>query len=118
MTILHELPFLLNVIAFDYKVMSWVAVAHVHKKKRVLSLCCAFKAIFSECHEDIKGFSTAKNLRGIVLDWSDTERKGLQLPVGKDTVEKLLIGCLAHYGQSYQQIADRVSASYQQLTVI
>lgn len=86
--------------------------------KRILSLCCAYKAIFSECHEDTKGFSTAKNLRGIVLDWSDTENKGLELPVGKDTAAKLMIGCLAHYEQSYQQVADRVSASYQQLTII
>ena len=107
-----DLPFLLNVTAFDYKIMRWVAVARVRTNKEDSEFyATAFKAIFSQCHEDFKGFNVAKNLRGIVLDWSDTERKGLELAVGKDTAEKLMIGCLVHYGRSYQRVADRVSAS-------
>jgi len=47
----------------------------------------------------------------VVLDWSDTERKGLELAVGKTTAEKLMIGCLVRYGRSYQRVADRVSSS-------
>ena len=51
------------------------------------------------------------NLKGIVLEWSDTERKGLELAIGKNIAERLMIGCLVHYGHSYQHVADRVSAS-------
>ena len=43
------------------------------------------------------------------MDWSDTERKGLELAVRKDTADKLMIGCLVQYGRSYQRVADRAS---------
>ncbi len=55
-----------------------------------------------------------KSLKAIVLDWSDTERKGRELAVGRDTAEKVMVGCLVHYGRSYQRVADKVSASFTQ----
>jgi len=44
--------------------MRWVAVARVRTNKEDSEFyATAFKAIFSQCHEDFKGFNVAKNLR-------------------------------------------------------
>ena len=43
------------------------------------------------------------------MDWSDTERKGLQLAIGQELCDKLLIGCQVHYGRSYHRVTDKVS---------
>ena len=50
-------------------------------------------------------------MKGIVLDWSNFERKGLEQAVGKEIAERLMIGCLVHYSRSYQSVAERVSFS-------
>ena len=100
-----DLPFLLNVTAFDYNVMQWMAVARVRSNKENSNFyATAFKEIFSQCEQDNKEFKV-EALKGIVLDWSDTERKGLE------TAERLMIGCLVHFGRSYQRVAERVSMS-------
>ena len=105
-----DLPYLLNVTAFDYNVMRWVAVARVRSNKEDSDFySSAFQAIFRLCNEDNKDFAPGKTLKGIVLDWSDTERKGLEVAIGKDLTENLLIGCQVHYGRSYQRVAERVS---------
>ena len=106
-----DLPYLLNVTVFDYKVMRWMAVARVRSNRENVQFYAeAFKQIFEQCKEDHKDFKV-ENLKGIVMDWSDTERKGLELAIGKTTAEKLVIGCLVHYGKSYQRVAHRVSSS-------
>jgi hypothetical protein len=75
-----------NVTAFDYKVMRWVAVARVQSNIEEANFySVAFKAIFDQCKEE---FSIGKILKGIVLD-----RKGLQLAIGAELCDKLLIGC-------------------------
>ena len=105
-----DLPYLWNVTAFDYNVMRWVAVARVRSNKEDSDFySAAFKAVFDQCKEDHKEFGVGTTLKGIILDWSDAERKGLQLAIGEELSEKLLIGCLVHYGRSYQRIADKVS---------
>ena len=48
-----------------------------------------FKEIFRQCKEDHKNFDVT-NLKGIVLDWSDAERKGVEA-MGKETAERLMI---------------------------
>ena len=72
-----DLPYLLNVTALDYNVMRWVAVARVRSNKEDSDFySSAFQAIFRLCNEDNTDFAPGKTLKGIVLDWSDTERKG------------------------------------------
>ena len=100
-----DLPYLFNVTAFDYKVMRWMAVARVlSNKENSQFYCTAFREIFQQ----YKDFDIT-NLKGIVLDWSDAERKGLEQAVGKEIAERLMIGCLVHYSRSYQPVAERVS---------
>ena len=102
-----DLPHLWNVTAFDYNVMRWVAVAGVRSNKEDTHFYSeAFKVV---CKEDHKEFGVGKSLKGIILDWSDAERKGLQLAIGQELCNKLLIGCQVHYGCSYQRMADKVS---------
>ena len=80
----------------------------------------AFKAIFKQCEQYHKEFGVGKSLKGIVMDWSDTERSGLQTAVGKELCDKVIVGCHVHYGRSYQHVADKVNNSlpreYRQLS--
>ena len=93
-----DLPYLLNVTAFDYTVMRWIAVARIHSNKENSEFyACTFKAVFDHCKEDHKEFAVGKTLKGIIMDWSDTERAGLQTAIGQDSSEKL-VGCRVHYG--------------------
>ena len=52
------------------------------KKMHIVSYSAAFKAVFDQCKEDHKEFGVGKSLKGIVSDWSDAKRKGLQLAIG------------------------------------
>ena len=106
-----DLPYLFNVTVFDYRVMRWMAVARVRSNKENAHFyAIAFREIFQQCKEDNNNFDVT-NLKGIVLDWSDAERKGLETAMGKETAERLMIGCLIHYSRSYQRVAERVSSS-------
>ena len=88
-----------------------MAVARVRSNKENSQFyCTAFREIFQQYKEDHKDFDIT-NLKGIVLDWSDAERKGLEQAVGKEIAETLMIGCLVHYSRSYQRVAERVSSS-------
>ena len=92
-----DLPCLLNVTAFDYTVMRWIAVARIHSNKENSEFyACAFKAVFDQCKEDHKEFAVGKTLKGIIMDWSDTERTGLQTAIRQDLSEKLDVGCRVH----------------------
>ena len=91
-----------NVTTFDYDVMKWVTVGSIKEDANFYSV--AFKAAFDHCNEDHKEFCVGKSLKGIILDWpwSNAERIGLQLAIGQEFCDKLLIGCQVHYGGSYQ----------------
>ena len=107
-----DLPYLLNITAFDYTVMRWIAVARIRSNKEDSEFYAnAFKAVFKQCQQDHKEFAVGKTLKGIVMDWSDTERSGLQNAIGKELCDKLIIGCRVHYGRSYQRVADKVTTT-------
>lgn len=53
----------------------------------------AFSAIFSQVQSDHPIFSVGKTLNGIVLDWSDTQLKGLEMAIGKEVANKTIKGC-------------------------
>ena len=101
-----DLPYLWNATAINNNVVRWVAVAWGRSNKDVDFYLVAFKAVFDQRKED---FSVCKSLKWIVLDGIDNERKGMQLAIGQDLCDKLLIGCQVHYGRSYQQVVDKVS---------
>ena len=109
-----DLPYLLNITAFDYTVMRWIAVAQIHSNIKDSEFYAnAFKAVFKQCEQIHKEFGVGKTLKGIVMDWSYTKRSGLQTVIGKELCDKLIVGCRVHYGRSYQHVADKVSNSLQ-----
>lgn len=53
----------------------------------------AFAAVFEQVQSDHPTFSVGKSLIGIVLDWSDTQLKGLEMAVGKEIADKTMKNC-------------------------
>jgi len=53
----------------------------------------AFKLMFGTYQRDYPNFKVGENLKGIIVDWSDTETKGLHEVFGEDTAELVLKGC-------------------------
>ena len=104
-----------NVTAFDHTLVHWVAVAHMRGSKEVHHLyAAAFRTIFEQCHRDHTKFKVGKTFIGVIMDWSDAERKGLEEAVGEKIAEKLLVGRLVHYTRSYQRVGERVSTRLHQ----
>ena len=71
--------------------------------------------MFSTCHKDCPQFKVEKNVKGIIVDWSDTEAKGLRDAIGQDLADKLLHGCNVHWARSIQRVADRVNSRVQKV---
>ena len=69
--------------------------------------------MFQTCHNDFPQFKKESSLKGIIVDWSDTETKGLREAVGEELADHLLQGCNVHWARSYQRVADRVNSSVQ-----
>ena len=64
-----DLPYLLNVTAFDYTVTRWIAVARIHSNKENSEFyACAFKTVFDHCKEDHKEFTVGKTLKRIIME--------------------------------------------------
>ena len=53
----------------------------------------ALAAIFDQVQSDHPAFEVGKSLKGTVLDWSDTQLKGLEMAVGKEVAAKTVKGC-------------------------
>lgn len=45
-----------------------------------------------------------------IVDWSDTEAKGLRDAIGQNLADKLLRGCNVHWARSYQKVADKLNS--------
>ena len=56
-------------------------------------------------------FKVGETLKGIIIDWSDTESKGLREVIGEETAELVLKGCSVHWTRYYQKVAERVYCS-------
>jgi len=106
-----ELTFLFNATVFDYKTMKWAIVARMRGNKESSEFYrLAFKLMFDTCKRDHPNFKVGDSLKGIIVDWSDTEAKGLREVVGEDVAELVLRGCNVHWVRSYQRVAERVNA--------
>lgn len=52
-----------------------------------------FNALFQKVKELHPDFVVGESLLGILADWSDTQIKGLEGAIGKETVTKVMKGC-------------------------
>jgi len=60
--------------------MKWADVAHMRGNKESSKFHhLAFKLMFDTCHHH---FKVGESLKGIIVDWSDTESKGLREVIG------------------------------------
>ena len=109
-----ELTYLFNATVFDYKTMKWAVVARMRGNKESSEFYrLAFKLMFDTCQQEHPHFKVGETLKGIIVDWSDTESKGLWEVIGEDTTELVLKGCYSsvHWTRSYQRVAERVNCS-------
>ena len=98
------LPYLFNATAFDYSTLKWVIVARFRCDKENF-----WDDVCYTCKQDHPDLSLGKTLKGIVLDWSDTERAAIEQAIGKDLAGQLLKGCQVHWARSYQRVVKRIS---------
>ena len=109
-----ELIYLFNATVFDFNTMKWAVVARMRANKEDTEFYrTAFSLMFQTCHTDFPQFKIESSLKGIIVDWSDTETKGLREAVGEELADSLLRGCNVHWARSYQRVADRVNSSVQ-----
>ncbi|EDO33100.1 predicted protein [Nematostella vectensis] len=105
----QSLPYLINVVTFDWETLMWVPVS-----RSLLNKCTSeahaivFREIFRSVDAEIPEFSMGENLAGITVDFSDAEANGLEEPLGKEFTEKVLRGCKVHWCRSYQKVSHRV----------
>ena len=107
-----EYKYLFNLAAFNSATMEWMVVARI----RMTSECAeaykfAFEKIFSLCRNRHPKFVVHETIKGIVIDWSAAEMKGLKLAIGDDQANKLLRGCRVHWIRSCQRVSDKICKS-------
>ena len=80
-----------------YNIMKWAVVARTRSNKEDAEFYKnAFTLMFQTCKKDYPRFKLENNLKGIIVDWSDTETKGLRQAIGEDIADRLLQGCNVH----------------------
>ena len=99
-----EYPYLFNVVAFNDVTLDWVVVSRVRMDKQDgNAYALAFSKTFKKCKADHPDFEPGKTLKGVVVDWSDAEIKGLSQAVGQDMAIELLKGCAIHWTRSWRE---------------
>ena len=99
-----EYRYLFNAVVFNETMMEWMVIGRLRiDKQNSEAYCLAFKKLLEKC--------SSGNLRGLIVDWSDAQIKGLQLAIGNEKVEMLLKGCKVHWIRSCQRVAEKVAFS-------
>ena len=105
-----ELIYLFNATIFDLATMKWVVVARMRSNEESAQFYkVAFTTMFRMCHDRYPNFKVGETLKGVIMDWSDAEARGLREAVGDETAESILRGCNVHWARSYQRVAERVA---------
>ena len=105
-----ELMYLFNATVFNYDTMKWAVVARMRGNKEDSGFYKkAFELVFHTCQSYHSNFKVGESLKGIIIDWSDTEAKGLRELLGDNVADKVLKGCNVHWTRSYQRVADKVN---------
>ena len=91
--------------------MKWAVVARMRGNKEDTNFYKkAFELMFHYCRKDHPKFNVGDTLKGIIVDWSDTETKGLREVVGDKIADSVLKGCNVHWTWSYQHVAEKVNS--------
>lgn len=107
-----EYKYLFNLAAFNSVTMEWMVVARTRMtSESAEAYKLAFEKIFSLCKSRHHDFAVHETIKGIVIDWSAAEMKGLKLAIGDEHANKLLKGCRVHWIRSCQRVCDRICKS-------
>ena len=107
-----EYKYLFNMAAFNSTTMEWMVVARPRMtSESAEAYKIAFEKIFSLCQARHPNFAVHVTVKGIVIDWSAAEMKGLKLAIGDEHANKLLKGCQVHWIRSRQRICDKICKS-------
>ena len=68
-----------------------------------------FKAIFTTVKKSHPEFEVGDSLKGVVVDWSDTQMAGLETAVGKETASLIAKGCKVHFIRSVKRVSERIN---------
>ena len=85
------------------------AVTRVHPETltaETYAIC--FKAIFTTVKNHPK-FEVGDSLKGVVVDWSDTQMAGLEAAVGKETASLIAKGCKVHFIRLVKRVSKRIN---------
>lgn len=88
-----DLIYLFNATVFDYTTMKCAVVARMQANKENSDFYKkAFELMFKFRHQECPQFQLDKTLKGVIVDWSDTERKGLRDAIGEAMADEVLRG--------------------------
>lgn len=101
-----------NVPKLDSSVLSITGhvVARVHLETltaEAYAIC--FKTIFATVKKSHPEFAVGDSLKGVVVDWSDTQMAGLEAAVGKETASLIAKGCKVHFIRSVKRVSERIN---------
>ena len=68
-----------------------------------------FKAIFTTVRKSHPEFEVRDSLKGVVIDWSDTQMAVLETAVGKETASLIAKGCKVHFIRSVKRVSERIN---------
>ena len=54
-------------------------------------------------------FEVGDSLKGVVVDWSDTQIAGLEAAAGKETASLIAKGCKIHFIRSVKRVSERIN---------
>ena len=98
--------------------MRWAVVARMQgDTENVNFYKKAFGLMFHHRQKDYAHFKVGDSLKGVIVDWSDTEAKGLRKVVRNKVADKVLKGCNIHWTRSYQRVAEKVNCLQRLLIV-
>ena len=79
--------------------MKWAVVSRMRVNKEDKEFYkTAFSLMFQTCHTDFPHFQLRDSLKGTIVDWSDTETRGLREAVGEEVADSLLRGGAMYTG--------------------
>ena len=68
-----------------------------------------FELMYHTCKSYHSNFKVGESLNGIIIDWSDTEAKGLHELLGENVADKVFKRFNIHWTRSYLRVADKVN---------
>ena len=105
-----QLMYLFNATVFNDDTMKRAVVARMCGNKEDSGFYKkAFELMFHTYQSYHSNIKVGESIKGVIIDRSDTEAKGLHELLGDNVADKVLKGCNVHWTRSYQLVTDKVN---------